>query len=610
MIPISEISRRLTERADGVCHMLLPGGRMVKNEFWTSGVTGGEGDSLKVHLTGQHAGRWRDWASQDDHGDLLDLWAAARGVSSIEALRQAKDYLGIHDSRTTPATQKKWVPAPAKAILDPSPEGRAFKWLTEVRKLSQNTIDAFKISVEQTPSPCVVFPSYSPEGVILNRSYRTVPKSPDEKKKVWQDTGCAPSLFGWHALTPEAKRSRSIVLSEGQIDAMTWHQWGIPALSIPNGSGLTWVDFDYENLEMFERIYLAFDSDHAGNELRQKAVARLGPERCYIVTMPEKDANDCLRSGRTAQEAMEWIDRSSAPKITGLVTCQDLEDRLAAELRPKPKPFTLPFLDLNWRDQAGFYFRSGEVTLWTGHSHAGKSTFLNYVMNCYLLKAPENGVFIGSFEVKPETTLRRMVTAMFTGHELDADMARSYLIEFGTKLVLADVVGFIQQDALFEMMRFAFRRYGISFFVIDSLMKVHGLEDDYPAQGEFINRLQEFAKTTGVHIHLVAHPRKPAGTHDKPGMMDIKGSSLIPNGVDNILTVCRNMEKADAAKEGELTDEQKDDYDTEIRIEKQKESGWMGSFFLKFDTKNYRYTPTTKKAKQPKQNQKQISSRY
>lgn len=602
MIDVSEISQRLNNRVEAVCQMLLPGGRVVKDQWICGDLNGGEGKSLKVTLAGNHAGNWRDWgASGDDYGDLLDLWRLTRNLSPGEAVKQAKEFLDIRDPIST-ASNRTYAPAPKKALSAPPETGGAHAWLRNVRKLTSATIDAFKLKIQRGPEShpdVLVFESHSPKGEVVNRSYRAIPKDPSGEKKVWQDKDCAPSLFGWQAITKEVLRSKTILICEGQIDAMTWHQWGIPALSVSNGSGMTWVDYEWDNLQFFEKIYLALDNDVTGKSILEKVIARLGADRCHIVSFSAKDANDALQAGRDAGDAAMWLRDAQVPRVPGLITAADLLDRLTEEMRPKPKPFTMDFFSIDWRNQYGFFFRPGEVTLWTGHSHAGKSTFLNFVMNAFLATSGEDGIFIGSFEVKPETTLRRMITAALGqgSDPIDPVGVSDYIGVYGHRLVFADVVGFVEEGPLFEMMRFAFRRYGVTWFVIDSLMKIKGIDEDYTKQGDLINRLQEFAKSTGVHINLVAHPRKGQGGTSKPGLLDIKGSSLIANGVDNIIAVCRNNEKAEAAKEGELTDEQKDEYDAEIRIEKQKESGWLGAFHLNFDPRTFTYTPAKKPSK-------------
>lgn len=585
MIPVSEISRRLAERAEAVCKNLVAGGEIVKNEYVCAGIRGGEGKSLKVHLSGSYAGHWKDWAT-DDHGDLLDLWMASRSLSPGEAVKQAKEWLGIHDPAATAASRKSYALPPPKPDAPPHPGGQAFKFLTDTRKLSPETLTAFKVATQSGDNPAIVFPCYSPTGQLLNRSYRTIPKV--GKKRVWQDTDCAPCMFGWHALPQSAIQSRTVLLAEGQIDAMTWHQWGIPALSIPAGSGQTWIDHEWDNLALFDKILVAFDMDGPGREMAQRAIKRLGAHRCFVVTIPHKDANDALQAGCTAADAAKWIAEARVPAVPGLVIALDLVKRLLSELAPKPQAFTLKFFALSW-PATGLYFRPAEVTLWTGVSHHGKSAFLNFLaLSALVAEAP---VFVASMEVKVETTLRKMASAALAagGHALTNESAVSFISEYGHHLVFADVVGFITQDRLFEMMRFSFQCFGVEHFIIDSLMRVQGLEEDYPAQGEFMNRLQEFTKDTGAHVHLVAHPRKlaPGG---KPAAMDVKGSSLIPNNADNIVAVVRNMEKAEIMRERALTPLEAAEYDTEIRVEKQRETGWLGSYLLRFNSRDYTFS--------------------
>lgn len=599
MLTVSEISNRLAEKTLAVCLMLLPGGKEIRSEYVCGSINGGEGDSLKVHLNGGHEGHWKDWANPEHHGDLLDLWRLTRNISQGEAIQQAKAYLGIQDG-ASPAQKKTYAAAPAKKTSPPSPAGRSHKWLTETRKLTQETLDTFKVEI-QTEPPAIIFPCYSPTGTLINRSYRTLPKE-GEKKKVWQDTGCAPCMFGWHALPKSAYETRTVLLTEGQIDCMTWHQWGFPALSIPSGSGQTWIEYSWDDLEAFETLIIAFDMDGAGREIAEKAVKRLGAHRCRIVSIPHKDANDALQAGRTAGDAAQWVAEAKHPEFSGLVSASNLERRLMAEIAPKPKPFTMSYFDKEW-PYDGFYFRPAEVTVWTGPYGNGKSTFLSsLVVGLLSERVP---VMIASMEVKPEVTLRRLVTAYwvaagfyYTGEGFrdakgDIEMAdafRSWLWDSGENLTFADVVGYIPQEKLLEMMMFSFRKYGSRHFLIDSMMRIEGLEEDYPAQGKFMNSLQVFAKDTGSHIHLVVHPRKSLTAGRATGT-DLKGSSLIPNNADNIASITRNYDKMEIMKERELTDDERAMHDTEITVDKQRESGWVGSFYFKFNPRNYTFTP-------------------
>ncbi len=198
-----------------------------------------------------------------------------------------------------------------------------------------------------------------------------------------------------------------------------------------------------------------------------------------------------------------------------------------------------------------------------------------------LSQLSHTGVFMASMEMRAESTLRRLTTTYFQEPATPSN-AMTFLEKFGTRLVFADVVGYISQDLLLEMMMFSFQRHGVQHFIVDSLMRVDGLEEEFAEQGRFMNRLQEFAKETGAHIHLVAHPRKsPSG--QRQDRLEIKGSSLIANNADNIVAISRNPEKDALRRDNKLTPLQDASlHDTEIRVEKQRENGWLGMVPLKF----------------------------
>lgn len=574
MQTLSDISNRLAGQALKVAQMLLPAGKMEHGREWVCGdVTGKPGDSLKVTITGAYAGQWRDWSTDSDKGDLIDLWRLTKNLTASEAVRQVKDYLGITDP--VKMERKTYRRPPDINSVELHPEGQAMKFLKDERKLTEKAISAYLV-LGCPEKRCIVFPSYSPSGELLNRSYRTL----GANKRVWQDSECAPSLFGWQAVPEQSYRDRKIILSEGQIDAMTWWQWGFPALSIPNGAGMSWIEHEWENLEAFETIYIAFDADGPGAKFTETVVNRLGKHRCLIITTPKKDANDCLKAGYTKEDAAEWVASAKTPTLKKLVLAKDLQSRIEQEMLPKPEPFTLPFLKVTtWETtQEGFWYRPGEVTIVGGYSSAGKTTFLNFLM-CNLL-ADTSKMFVASLEMPCAQLLLNLIK-MFDGN-CSTETVEQFLKHAGHHIAYVDHIGSMAEKELLEMMWFAHRRYGCEHFIIDSLMRIEGLEEDYPAQGKFVQELQTFAKQTGCHVHLVAHLGKPPQVTPKgfrPAMYAVKGSSLLVNSVDNIILLQRNMDKM----RGEHTKEQKEKmHDVEIIIEKQRATGWTDAIKLKY----------------------------
>jgi len=255
-ITASEIASRLADRAESVCRWLLPNGKLRSGE-WCVGSVGGEaGDSCKVRVTGDRAGIWADFAG-DARGDLLDLIRETRNCGIGEAIKYAKQFLGIHDPENVVPAKKyrkplKTPPRPTAGPGNGIPEDDAIAYLERERRISKAVATRFGV---YGAARDIVYPSMSPAGELVSVKYIGLDRTPDGKKKIRQEEGCAPCLFGWQAMPAD---SRYCVITEGQIDAMTWAQIGYNALSVPNGTGDTekWIDYEWPNLERFDHIYL------------------------------------------------------------------------------------------------------------------------------------------------------------------------------------------------------------------------------------------------------------------------------------------------------------------------------------------------------------------
>lgn len=584
----SELSKRLSERALDVCLHLYPNGRQEGFLFKVGSVNGDNGKSLQVNIGGQWLGKWRDWADESFHGDLLDLWAAAKSVNPPTARREAMDFLGI----SLPAPMKVYANPPACiGSKEPAPSGKVMLYLTSERKLEPSIVNRFKVEVKEDTKE-IVYPCYDIKGRLINRSYCKLERDENGKKKVRQDKNCAPCLFGWQSFSDEDWRKGYVVICEGQIDAMSWRQWGHPALSIPNGSGMTWIDYNFEELEAFEKLYISFDMD--GKVDGQAVSNRLGAARTAFVSLPHKDANDCLKASLGPTDAQQWLDKAETIKPPHIMTAIDLKGPFLRRMRGEfnNEGFASSLFKFRSRDQ--FRFRSGEVTLWVGISNHGKSTFLRFLFSRMLIG--DLPVAIASLEVLPEKTMEGLFLATKgSGNITDEEWVQAVgdLVVFFTK------VGSTSEKDLSEAIEYCARRYAVKHFMIDSLMRVEGLEEDYPRQGEFMNRMQKIAKDTGIHIHLVVHQRK--GAEDaEPEPDAIKGSSLLRNNADNIIFVQRNIEKRNAIRDGRVSEEDAEKmHDAVLSLEKDRETGFFGKTFLKYDKLTERFF-AIERAFQPK----------
>lgn len=87
-----------------------------------------------------------------------------------------------------------------------------------------------------------------------------------------------------------------IVITEGEIDALTWQQIGVPAIGVPGADA--WEDHWVNVLEDFSRVYLAEDGDDAGKDLWNAMTRDL--TNVIRVKMPDgEDSNSaCLKYGK------------------------------------------------------------------------------------------------------------------------------------------------------------------------------------------------------------------------------------------------------------------------------------------------------------------------
>jgi twinkle protein len=528
----AELSKRLATDAHAIATMLLPEGKRAGKE-WKAGNTSGEkGDSLSVCVSGAKAGTWKDFASGEG-GDLIDLWMACRGQSMSEALRSIKQYLGIRED--FPKPPEKTYRLPEKPQCQ-KPKQRVHEWLTG-RGLLPETLAAFKIGEQLRGGKAyAVFPFIDEAGEVLNVKYRNA----DEKKDMRQETGAAPCLFGWHLIDPKL---RKITICEGEIDAMTLHQMGIPALSVNQGAGNhQWLEHDWEKLERFSEIIICFDHDVAGDKGAREVITRLGVERCRRVTLGNgaNDPNDWLLKGACGADFdLAWSEAKSQDPDE-LISADDKTEEVIAEFYPSPDAVPYPSLyvdkHLDW-----FRFHPGEYTAWTGWNGHGKSLFLDQVLLGLMSQGQRVVVFSGEL-----TAVRHLKRVHKQAAGLDRP-STSYLRAIGTwlreRLWLFDVVGNAKLDRLLQVFGYAAQRYGAQHFVIDSLMMLDVPVDGpgaLSAQKTAVQKICAFAKRHGVHMHLVAHPRKGRDESHPPQKMDVAGSLDIINAADNTFAVWRN----------------------------------------------------------------------
>lgn len=526
-----ELAAQMGENAAAIAEHLLPNGKKHGREWKVGSVDGEAGSSLSICTAGAKRGVWKDF-STGAAGDMLDLWCACRGVSIADAMREAKRYLGIRDdmpARSAPTYKRPERPKGAK-VEAVSPVADWFA----ARGLNEETLKAFCIAAQsRNGAHYAVFPYLRGERELINVKYRNVA----DKKDMRQEGGAEPCLFGWHLVSP---KQRSIVIAEGELDAMVLYQMGFSALSVNAGAGNhQWIDSDWSRLEQFSEIFLCYDNDDAGKKGAREVANRLGLERCRCVTFDgAKDANDFLLSGATAEDFQRCMDAGRTFDPDELKSISEFWSGVKALFYPASDEAHDPYLSFCGQSQIWFEFRQGEITVWSGYNGHGKSLLLNQVLLGLMNQGERACVFSG--EMTPVRQGKRIAKQLGgldrpTPEYLDAmaEWLRDRMWSFA-------VVGTASIERLLTVFTYAYKRYGIRHCVIDSLMMTD-VQSDGPgaitAQKDAMRMLANWARANGTHVHLVAHPRKSQDEKHIPGKQDVAGAGVITDAADNVFSV-------------------------------------------------------------------------
>ena len=243
-------------------------------------------------------------------------------------------------------------------------------------------------------------------------------------------------------------------------------------------------------------------------------------------------------------------------------------------------------------------FSPGELSVWTGKRGEGKSTLLSQL----LLEAvnQEHRVCAYSGEM-PAWQFKLAMLQQAAGrdwvkrredrrtgrifYDVEEETAGRINEWWRGRVFLHDIKreNCHDEQRILTVFEYAHRRYGCDVFLVDNIMTAQ-LRDAaalgyWQAQSAFTGRLVSFAKGRGVHVHLVAHPRKT----DKLRLDadDVGGSSDITNRADNVLRVERvaedKLEKAGCC--------------TLLSVLKNREFGAMPKVKLDFDPASRRFYP-------------------
>ena len=607
---IVAVKQQLSDQAERVAMDLLPlGKRDGKN--WRNGSTdpGDPGQSLAVFIDGNSAGQWKDFAT-DEAGDLLDLIRCIRGISLQDALEYAVTEYRLDVDKPAvkkiPRAEKPKTPA---RIPERSNSGRGREFLqtrgfTDIDSLFE-LYKLREIEAEGATNGEVdlCLPYIHREGVLSSKR-RTINHSLyGNNKTKFVAAGNQMCLFGWQTIDDN---DREVVICEGEFDQMVLSQeCGIPALSIPTGAaGGTWWDFEYENLERFETIFICYDPDSAGQKGAKQLAANIGA-RARIMKLQDGDPNDLLKKHGSAgcrklvRDALEEARWGSTDKIKNV--SEFYEEVLA---RFDPNAEEEEGFSTHWSKATGkIFFRRSELIVLNGVNGHGKSQLAMQLMADAGLAGEK--VCVASMEMREDRLLERLIKQCgATGNPTNDYIEKVFDWISGWMYLYVDIAarGKTKEQILLDSLDYAWRRYGCTTFLIDSLQLCGNFEENMNAQQAFMSKLVEFKLERNVTIFLITHAKKGPDEYQMGGKWDIKGSSGISDLADQVYTVFRNKRKEehlDLVEKGFDDPNQKiiDMADSYLICHKNRHGDWEGKMGFFFNPKTFRYESSDRTAR-------------
>jgi twinkle protein len=445
------------------------------------------------------------------------------------------------------------------------------------RGITEKTARIYGYQIAKINGKDVHIANYYRDSSIVGQKLR----GPD-KTFFWKGSAKNAPLFGQNVWTNQSSNAKRLVITEGEIDAMTVNQllnnsW--PVVSVPAGAkgAARSIKDNLEFVTSYDEVVIMFDQDDPGREAAKEVAELLPPGKCRIASLPYKDANECLVKGEgKAVVNATWQAPLYSPDEI-LHVSNVIADTNVLEGRVYPFPY----------DRLTDFLigqRSGEITLWTSGTGSGKSTILREMM-CHHL---EEGRSVGAImlEESPQETIEDMISLLInkpvraikaarTMNELrqkmgkdpvdveivddltDEEYAQAREQLTGTSFYIYDHLGNNALQNLAARMEFMAVSLGVDVIVLDHITAAAvGMagsnEKDIDGGGSerliidnLMKELRALVSRTGVRIDVVSQLKKTQKAYeegDRITLQDLRGSGSLASVPNTVIALERDRQ--------------------------------------------------------------------
>jgi twinkle protein len=401
----------------------------------------------------------------------------------------------------------------------------------------------------------ITYHFFNEQGVLTNCKYR----NRTDKKDMFVEKDCESIYYGIPLIDLNAP---TVHVVEGEDDAHALYQLGIRnVLSVPYGAKNYSPAMDELNRK-FKTIILLFDNDPAGQEGAYSFAQKAGLNKCKNVVLPFKDARDCLINGLDIFDIGRLIGEAKEFKHTEIVKADDLRlEVMESIVNDRMLGTPIEITEVN-RMLGGV--RLGELTIVTGHTGSGKSTFaLNFAAWC--VNAGLHAMIM-PFENKLSSVIKKLIEIFSKDAIYRYDLTQNKNVRVKDNVWVEEQLDLLNNKNLYflnkthvdkgyydlkrmeSVIEYAVKFYNMNLFVVDHLhyfLKISDSKNPVLVIDEAMRTIKQLTEKYKVHIVLVVHPSKKEddaqGKPVKLGLNSSKGASSIAQESDNFLVVSRPM---------------------------------------------------------------------
>ncbi len=461
------------------------------------------------------------------------------------------------------------------------------------RKITADTCKKYGVTVAFEGQVIVEhkYDYYDKDGTYKASKYRST-----KVKDFWSEGPLSEcGLFGQQIF---GQSQKYITVCEGELDAMSAFQLTgskYPSVSIKNGAGAALKNckqsLDY--LNKFGTVVLCFDNDAQGIAASIEVAQLFEPNKCKIMYLEMKDANEYLKTGQSEKFVRSWWGaREYTP--AGIINLADLGDSLYDETYHETCPY--PWDKLN---EKTYGIRTGELITFTSGAGMGKSSVMRELMHHIMGSTLDNIGLLALEESTRSTTFNIMSVeagARLYIKEIRDRYTPEQLKEWQDKTVgnrrffAFDHFGSIGNNEILDRVRYMAKALDCKWIFLDHLSILVSGQEDFGDERKSIDvlmtKLRSLVEETGIALLLVSHLRRPGGDrgHEEGrevSLSHLRGSASIAHLSDSVIALERNQQAEDEVEANTTT----------LRILKNRYTGDTGvACHLHYDKETGRMT--------------------